>query len=45
MVFVNKSRQFMVDFGYDMYLHVRCPLDKGLVNTIVNNNKLFLITQ
>ena len=42
IVFINKSKSFMIDFGYDYYMHIRCNLDRNCVLTIVNNNNLFL---
>lgn len=41
IVFINKNKHFMVDFGHEMYLNIRCPLGKNTVKTIVDNNNLF----
>lgn len=41
IVFLNRNKRFVVDFGYDYYLHVRCQLRREVVSIIVNKNNLF----
>lgn len=42
MVFLNVEHSFMIDFGYDYYMHIRCPLQKARVESIVASHQLHL---
>lgn len=42
VIFINNKKGFMLDFGYDMYMHVRCRLNKDVVVKITNQYNLFL---
>lgn len=41
VVLINKSKGVMIDFGYDLYLHIRCNLEIDKVRKIVKKNNLF----
>lgn len=40
--FSCKSKKLKIEFGYDYYLYIKCPIGKERLNQIVSENHLYL---
>ena len=42
IVFSCKSKKLELDFSYEYYLNIKCPINKSTLNEIVKKNNLYL---